>query len=176
MATLAARLAPYRGARVALHCHDAYAFAVGLLAVGQVRAQAVLPPSRQPGTLLRLAGDVAAFLLDGPDAPDTLAGRPCGSPLSGPGPHAELVPQGREAAWVELFTSGTTGEEKPIAKAVRHLEDEVMMLGSHFAFALAGDARMLSTASPQHLYGLLFRVLWPLAAGRPFLRTALLHP
>ena len=50
------------------------------------------------------------------------------------------------------------------------------MLGSHFAFALAGDARMLSTASPQHLYGLLFRVLWPLAAGRPFLRTALLHP
>ena len=50
------------------------------------------------------------------------------------------------------------------------------MLGSHFASALAGGARMLSTASPQHLYGLLFRVLWPLAAGRPFLRTALLHP
>ncbi len=176
VATLAARLAPCSGARVALHCHDAYAFAVGLLAAGQVGALAVLPPSRQPGTLLRLAGDVAAFLLDGSGALDTLAGRPCWSPLAGPGPRAEFVPLGREAAWVELFTSGTTGDEKPIAKAVRHLEDEVEMLGAHFASALAGDARMLSTASPQHLYGLLFRVLWPLAAGRPFLRTALLHP
>ena len=176
VATLAAQLAPCAGARVALHCHDAYAFAVGLLAAGQVGALAVLPPSRQPGTLLRLAADVVAFLLDDGDGPRSLAGRPCWSPLGGSGPHAELVAQGREAVWVELFTSGTTGEEKPIAKSVRHLEDEVQMLGSHFASALAGDARMLSTASPQHLYGLLFRVLWPLAAGRPFLRTALLHP
>ena len=176
VAALAARLAPYGGARVGLHCHDAYAFAVGLLAVGQVGAQAVLPPSRQPGTLLRLAGDVEAFLLDGADAPDTLASRPCWSPLAGPGPHADLVPLERESAWVLLFTSGTTGEEKPIAKAVRHLEDEVAMLGAHFGSALPGGARMLSTAPPQHLYGLLFRVLWPLAAGRPFLRTALLHP
>jgi acyl-coenzyme A synthetase/AMP-(fatty) acid ligase len=176
VATLAARLAPCAGARVAMHCHDAYAFAVGLLALGQVGALAVLPPGRQPGTLLRLAGDVAAFLLDGADAPDALASRPCWSPLAGPGPRAELVSLEREAAWVELFTSGTTGEEKPIAKLVRHLEDEVQMLGSHFASALADGARMLSTASPQHLYGLLFRVLWPLAAGRPFLRTALLHP
>jgi acyl-coenzyme A synthetase/AMP-(fatty) acid ligase len=82
----------------------------------------------------------------------------------------------REAAWIEHFTSGTTGEEKPVAKAVRHLEDEVAVLGAEFAGALAGGARMLSTASPQHLYGLLFRVLWPLAAGRPFLRTPILHP
>ena len=78
--------------------------------------------------------------------------------------------------WVELFTSGTTGEEKPVPKAVRHLEDEVAVLGAHFGAALGAGARMLSTASPQHLYGLLFRVLWPLAAGRPFLRTPLLHP
>jgi acyl-coenzyme A synthetase/AMP-(fatty) acid ligase len=176
VATLAARLAPVAGARLALHCHDAYAFAVGLLAAGQVGAVAVLPPSRQPGALLRLAGDVAGFLLDGADAPERIEGRPCWSPLSGPGPEAKLVALEREAAWVEHFTSGTTGDEKPVAKAVRHLEDEVAVLGAEFAGALAGGARMLSTASPQHLYGLLFRVLWPLAAGRPFLRTPILHP
>lgn len=176
VATLAARLAPVAGARLALHCHDAYAFAVGLLAAGQVGAVAVLPPSRQPGALLRLAGDVAGFLLDGADAPERIEGRPCWSPLAGPGPEAKLVALEREAAWVEHFTSGTTGDEKPVAKAVRHLEDEVAVLGAEFAGALAGGARMLSTASPQHLYGLLFRVLWPLAAGRPFLRTPILHP
>ena len=176
VATLAARLAPVAGARLALHCHDAYAFAVGLLAAGQVGAVAVLPPSRQPGALLRLAGDVAGFLLDGADAPARIEGRPCWSPLAGPGPEATLVALEREAAWIEHFTSGTTGDEKPVAKAVRHLEDEVAVLGAEFARALAGGARMLSTASPQHLYGLLFRVLWLLAAGRPFLRTPILHP
>src|SRR4029453_8546471 len=87
-----------------------------------------------------------------------------------------LVALDREAVWVELFPSGTTGEEKPVPKAVRHLEDEVTVLGARFGAALGPGARMLSTASPQHLYGLLFRVLWPLAAGRPFLRTPLLHP
>jgi acyl-CoA synthetase (AMP-forming)/AMP-acid ligase II len=176
VATLAARLAPAAGVRLALHCHDAYAFAVGLFAAGQVGAVAVLPPSRQPGALLRLAGEVAGFVLDGADAPERLEGRPCWSPLAGPGPEAKLVALDREAAWVEHFTSGTTGEEKPVAKAVRHLEDEVQVLGAHFAGALDAHTRMLSTASPQHLYGLLFRVLWPLAAGRPFLRTPILHP
>jgi len=181
VARLAARLSgpgprPLAGARLALHCHDAYAFAVGLLAVGQVGAVAVLPPSRQPGALLRLAGGVAGFVLDGAEAEESIARRPCWCPLAGPGPEATLVNLDREAAWVEHFTSGTTGDEKPVAKAVRHLEDEVAVLGAEFAGALAGGARMLSTASPQHLYGLLFRVLWPLAAGRPFLRTPILHP
>jgi acyl-CoA synthetase (AMP-forming)/AMP-acid ligase II len=176
VAGLAARLRPLGGARIALHCHDAYAFAVGLFAVGQVAAVAVLPPSRQPGALARLASGVAAFLLDGSDAPERIEGRPCASPLAGASPEAELAPQDREAAWVEHFTSGTTGDEKPVGKAVRHLEDEVAVLGTEFSDALAGGARMLSTASPQHLYGLLFRVLWPLASGRPFLRTPLLHP
>src|SRR3990172_1914343 len=175
VATLASRLAPLAGGRVALHCHDAYAFAVGFLALGHVGAVAVLVPSRQPGALLRLADEVAGFLLDGADAPERIEGRPCWSPLAGPRTHRDLVALDREAAWAELFTSGTTGEEKPIVKAVRHLEDEVEMLEAHFGAALGAGTRMLSTASPQHLYGLLFRVLCPLAPGRPFLRSPPLH-
>jgi acyl-coenzyme A synthetase/AMP-(fatty) acid ligase len=176
VAALAARLAPAGGARVALHCHDAYAFAVGLLAAGQVGAVAVLPPSRQPGALARLAGEVAGFVLDGA-AEESLEGRPLWAPLGGAeSGGAPLSPLDREAPLALHFTSGTTGDEKPVPKAVRHLEDEVTVLAAHFASALPAGARMLSTASPQHLYGLLFRVLWPLAAGRPFLRTPILHP
>jgi acyl-coenzyme A synthetase/AMP-(fatty) acid ligase len=175
VAALAARLAPAGGARVALHCHDAYAFAVALLAAGQAGAVAVLPPSRQPGALARLAGQVTRFVLDGTDEAE-LAGRPVWSPLGGPAAGVPLGALAREAPLVEHFTSGTTGDEKPVAKAVRHLEDEVAVLAARFDAALGPEARMLSTASPQHLYGLLFRVLWPLAAGRPFLRTPILHP
>jgi len=176
VAALAAHLAPLAGGRVALHCHDAYAFAVGLFALAQVRSVAVLAPSRQPGALLRLAGDVLGFLIDGADAPREIEGRPCGSPLAAPRASFPLAALDREAAWAELFTSGTTGDEKPILKSVRHLEDEVDVLEARFGAALGAGTRVLATASPQHLYGLLFRVLWPLAAGRPFLRTPLLHP
>ena len=176
VASLARCLAPGAGARVALHCNDAYAFAVGFLALGQVGAVAVLPPSRQSGALLRLAGEVAGYVLDGSDAPDALEGRPCWPPLGGPRARGELLALEREAAWAELFTSGTTGEEKPALKCVRHLEDEVRALEARFGRVLGPRTRILSTASPQHLYGLLFRVLWPLAAGRPFLRTPMLHP
>jgi acyl-coenzyme A synthetase/AMP-(fatty) acid ligase len=42
--------------------------------------------------------------------------------------------------------------------------------------ALVGDATFFSAASHQHLYGLLFGVLWPLHAGRPFQRHHHLHP
>jgi len=38
-----------------------------------------------------------------------------------------------------------------------------------------GDARVFATASHQHIYGLLFRVIWPLAFGRAFQSETLLH-
>jgi acyl-coenzyme A synthetase/AMP-(fatty) acid ligase len=177
VASLAATLGSLSGARLVLHCQDAYAFAVGLLAIGQVGAVAVLPPSRQPGALAGLAQDVAGFLLDGSETPGAIEGRPCWSPLAQPRRVAPaLFALDRDAPFLELFTSGTTGDAKPVVKAVRHLEDELAVLETQFGPTLGGATRMLATASPQHLYGLLFRVLWPLSAGRPFLRTPVVHP
>ena len=60
-------------------------------------------------------------------------------------------------------------------KALRHLEAEVAVLEACFGGALAPATQVFATASPQHLYGLLFRVLWPLAAGRPFHAPTYLH-
>lgn len=181
VAALARRLPPLPGRRVLLHAEDAYAFAVGLLAAGQARACAVLPPSRQPGALRAVADRVELMLLDGADAPAEVAGRPCLHPLApgredatGEAPATE--PLARDLLWVEMFTSGTTGDARVVPKALRHLGDEVALLEAHFAPVLGPGARMLATMSPQHLYGLLFRVLWPLASGRPFLRSPLLHP
>lgn len=175
VASLAVRLEPVAGQRILLHCEDAYAFSVGLVASAQVGACAVLPPSRQPGALRRLLPEVAALLLDG-DAPEQMEGRPCWHPLEAPPASRALEALDREAVIVELFTSGTTGGEKPVSKSVRHLEDEVRVLEECFGSVLGAGTRVLATMAPQHLYGLLFRVLWPLAAARPFLRPSLLHP
>src|SRR5262249_33761730 len=176
---LARQLGPARSRDLLLHCDDAYAFAVGLLAIASAGARAVLAPSRQPGLLRELAPEVHGAVMDG-DVPEALAGLPCWHPLE----RAEWSvsaawdpgPLDRDAPLAVMFTSGTTGEGRRIEKAVRHLEDEVAVLEERFGAQLGPDARILATVAPQHLYGLLFRVLWPLASGRPFLRSAVLHP
>src|SRR5690606_16203122 len=38
------------------------------------------------------------------------------------------------------------------------------------------DACVIGSVATQHIYGLLFRLLWPLCAGRPALRRALPFP
>ncbi len=179
VAALAARLPPARGSDLLLHCDDAYAFAVGLLATARAGARALLAPSRQPGLLRELAQEAHGALLDG-DPPEALTGLPCWHPLDGanPGGPAEWNPLRleRDAPLAVLFTSGTTRSARRVEKAVRHLEDEVAVLEERFAAQLGSDTRILATVAPQHLYGLLFRVLWPLASRRAFLRSAVLHP
>ena len=178
VAALAARIGAASGHDLLLHCDDAYAFAVGLLATVQVGARAVLPPSRQPGALRNLAPKVRGALLDAP-APEAFPDVPCWHPLEpgdGGPPASDFTPLSRDAPLAVLFTSGTTGSGSRIEKAVRHLEDEVAVLEEGFGARIGPDALVLATVAPQHLYGLLFRVLWPLATGRAFLRSAVLHP
>jgi acyl-coenzyme A synthetase/AMP-(fatty) acid ligase/3-hydroxymyristoyl/3-hydroxydecanoyl-(acyl carrier protein) dehydratase len=64
-----------------------------------------------------------------------------------------------------LYTSGTTGAAHPIPKKLAQLASEVATLEKQFGASL-GAADIISTVSHQHIYGLLFNVLWPLAARR----------
>jgi acyl-coenzyme A synthetase/AMP-(fatty) acid ligase/3-hydroxymyristoyl/3-hydroxydecanoyl-(acyl carrier protein) dehydratase len=52
----------------------------------------------------------------------------------------------------------------------------VLALEAAFEARLPPGTRIFATVSHQHIYGLLFRVLWPLSAGRPFHENLLLHP
>lgn len=64
-----------------------------------------------------------------------------------------------------VHTSGTTGAAQAVPKKLSQLASEVATLDVAFG-AKVGDAHILATVSHQHIYGLLFRVLWPLTAGR----------
>jgi acyl-coenzyme A synthetase/AMP-(fatty) acid ligase/3-hydroxymyristoyl/3-hydroxydecanoyl-(acyl carrier protein) dehydratase len=66
-----------------------------------------------------------------------------------------------------VYTSGSSGAPVAIIKRLAQLFDEVRSLSQGFD-ARVGDARICTTVSHQHIYGLLFAVLWPLACGRPF--------
>jgi len=78
---------------------------------------------------------------------------------------ATFVALDRDFPALVVHTSGTTGAAQAIPKRLSQLSSEVATLESLFGPAL-GDADIIATVSQQHIYGLLFRVLWPLAAGR----------
>ncbi len=65
---------------------------------------------------------------------------------------------------VSLFTSGSTGEPKRIKRRLSQLLLEVSMLEQVWGQGLSFD-RVGATVSHQHIYGLLFKILWPLLRG-----------
>jgi acyl-CoA synthetase (AMP-forming)/AMP-acid ligase II len=171
---LAERIAKVGRGRWLLFTSDSYAMAVGLLGLAASRSLAVLPPNRQPETLRRLAAGAVGALIDA-DVP-RVSGLPAFSPLeAAPGDGSATAELDRDAPLAEFRTSGTTGEGQPVQKALRHLEDEIAVLEERLGSLLPEDARIFATASHQHIYGLLFRVLWPLATGRPFATETFLH-
>jgi acyl-coenzyme A synthetase/AMP-(fatty) acid ligase len=128
-------------------------FAATLLALLQAGKAAVIPPNTQPGTVARLAG-----------AYDAIAG--AGVP-AGNGDSLAAAPYDPRAAIIDLYTSGSTGEPKCVRKTLAQFETEVAAQEALWG-ALLGDAAIVATSPHQHIYGLLFRLFWPLSAGRPF--------
>ena len=76
---------------------------------------------------------------------------------------AAIAPDAR----IDLYTSGSAAEPVRVTKQFSQLDSEVEVLEATFG-AVLGDAVVIGTVPHHHIYGLLFRVLWPLAARRPF--------
>lgn len=151
--------------RVALYLEDAGELAIALLAAWRAGVAVLLPADAQAQTRQRLS-EQADLWLDSLDDPGASA-------LDG-----EALPPivlDLDACRLTLCTSGSSGEPKLIDKSLRQLANEVDALEQLWGKDLAG-ATILGSVAAQHIYGLLFRVLWPLCAGRPFWRRALPFP
>ncbi|WP_226643737.1 AMP-binding protein [Microbulbifer variabilis] len=68
---------------------------------------------------------------------------------------------------IRLFTSGSSGEPQLVVKSLWQLLAEVKAHELSWPSQLTGTTT-LATVSHQHIYGLLFKLLWPLSSGRPF--------
>lgn len=64
---------------------------------------------------------------------------------------------------IYLTTSGSTSEPKLIEKSLKNLLDEIDLLEKNFT---TKDCEIKSTVSHVHIYGLLYKVLWPMKYGR----------
>lgn len=145
VAALAARI----DADAVLACEKPVNFLAALLALWSKRRVALVPPSLQPAAVSVLAGKVIR------DADAERAGESAEASLP---PAAECR--------LALYTSGSSGEPKRVDKTLAQLDREVENLHACWGRALDG-ATVLATVPHHHIYGLLFRLLWPLAAGRP---------
>ncbi|WP_151988837.1 AMP-binding protein [Acinetobacter oleivorans] len=79
-----------------------------------------------------------------------------------------------EQAQLYFYTSGSTGEPKKIPRTLKQLLNEVQGLSQSFSFD--EHAIGIATVSHQHIYGLLFKLLLPLATGRSFYVTQMAFP
>ncbi|WP_175702334.1 AMP-binding protein [Burkholderia ambifaria] len=152
--------------RVAICTDDPYDFACAFFAVAAVQGEIVIPASNAPGYLGDLAHAYDLVL----DAPALAA---CGNDTERES--AISVRSIDATAAVTLYTSGSSGIAKPVRKSLAQLDAEVRTLQREWADRI-GAAVTLSSVPHHHIYGLLFRILWPLAAGRAFDRTAVLEP
>ncbi|MBB6562205.1 acyl-coenzyme A synthetase/AMP-(fatty) acid ligase [Acidovorax soli] len=147
-----------QGTEVGLYFEEPLQFAAALWGAWHAGKTPVLASDLQPHTLAHLLPQVQACAGQLPDAlvPDTTGAAA-----------VQLQPLSMRAAQVVLFTSGSTGVPERIVKHLSQLDAEVHALQAVFGpMANEPGLRTLATVSHQHIYGLLFRVLWPLAAGR----------
>lgn len=158
---LAALLKQRHETRWLLTSDDPLEFVSGLFASLLVGKQVVIPPNTRAGTLSSL-GDAFDARMDALDSESP----PTRFPLAVIDPHTAII---------DLYTSGSTGEHKCVRKSLAQFEAEVAVLE-----ALWGEqtrsAAILATAPHQHIYGLLFRIFWPLSSGRVFDAVTCAHP
>jgi acyl-coenzyme A synthetase/AMP-(fatty) acid ligase/3-hydroxymyristoyl/3-hydroxydecanoyl-(acyl carrier protein) dehydratase len=151
---------------VAIHLEDAGDLAVALFAAWRAGVSVLLPSDLQAQTRERWTNRVDLWLTDLPGdiQLETLSAAPL-----------QPAPLDLDTCVLSLCTSGSSGEPKLIEKKLRQLANEVTALERLWGADL-GHACIVGSVAAQHIYGLLFRVLWPLCAGRRFVRKQLPFP
>ncbi|WP_432754940.1 AMP-binding protein [Pseudomonas sp. WMBT8] len=149
--------------RLAVHLSDAGELAIALLGAWRAGASVLLPADLQAQTRQRWATAVDAWLTEAGDLEALYH------------PPLAAAALDLDACQLGLCTSGSSGAPKRIDKTLRQLANEVQALEALWGADL-GRACIVGSVATQHIYGLLFRMLWPLCAGRSFVRQQLPFP
>lgn len=170
---LAGRLRTTGGKHWLIADSDGYAIAVGLFAVLHAGGQAILPANLQAGHLSDVAKAADGVLTNGMVVASTGYSLSLFDPAE-PDDAPPLGPIDADTAEIVLHTSGTTGAPTSICKPLRCFEAE--LTSQSRVFDPVPGMTVLATVPPYHIYGLLFRILWPLATNRPFSTDTVSYP
>jgi acyl-CoA synthetase (AMP-forming)/AMP-acid ligase II len=149
------------GQAFALYISDAIEFASALFGAWASGKTIYLPSDTLPGTCASLCQSVHGYLGEFP--PEW---NPIMPALKEEMAHNDLFDRlNGNFDGLVLFTSGSTGAPQAIPKKLFQMSREVATLEAQFG-ELLGGSDIIATVSHQHIYGLLFNVLWPLTSGR----------
>lgn len=170
--SLAARLRAHKVRAAALWFDDAARFASALLAAWLAGAEVYLPPNLAEENRRWAEAGGAVWLSDVPEVSDGLwlydgEAEQAAAP-------AEALEWPRENV-LYLKTSGSSGEAKVETKTRAQMLAEAAALAERLPESWRGLAAV-GSVSPQHLYGLTFRVFVSLAAGWAIGRRQCVYP
>lgn len=158
------------GRDVALFASDGVEFAAALFGAWHTGQTVHLPGDTLPATCRALQAGGAIFAGDFPAEYAPLAPPPDGDIAR------TFTALDADFTGVVIYTSGSTGDPRALDKRLSQLAGEVETLDRQFGGRIDDAAIVMATVSHQHIYGLLFKILWPLGAHRPFLAESLAYP
>ncbi|MDR0771247.1 MAG: AMP-binding protein, partial [Burkholderiales bacterium] len=162
---------------VVLYDDDAYRFLIWLLACWQNGQMALLTADDLPATHTFLSIPWVGRCSDSalPDWADDVSADALADVLADaaafPGP-----PPSFDCPGMVVFTSGSSGTPNRIFKTPAQLYCEAVLLQQMFGGELPPDARFVGTVPHHHMFGLPFRLIWPLWAGYPIISEPYRYP
>lgn len=161
--------------RWVLAIEDVFSFAAGFLALASLNYTIILPPNLKLGAIEDIALNNESVLTDKvfENSKLPILNIPEKARDLSPITLKKLAPD--KTCTIELFTSGSSGEPKKITKSLQNIETELRTLEKYWG-AKATACVYFSTVTHLHIYGLLFRLLWPLTSKRPFFNKNYLFP
>jgi len=157
-----ALLANTTGHKFALYLSDSFEFASALIGGWLANKTLYLPSNTLPDTCINLRNIVDGFLGEFPA--EYLPFIPSAERSN---KNILLKELNAEHEGLVIYTSGSTGNAQAIPKRLAQLAAEVATLEKLFGH-LIDQADILTTVSHEHIYGLLFKILWPITSGRAF--------
>lgn len=148
--------------RLALCFNDSYLFAAAVFACLSSEKSVVILPNNQSGVLEKLKSEYDAVLTE-----ESFLNLAMGDP--------ELDHFISADASLVFYTSGSSGEAKKVAKRFENFFVEVLQLENVFKSKVQ-DSVFFATVTHQHIYGFLFKVLWPICMQRTWLAAGLDYP
>lgn len=159
---LRAMILQHDAQRWLLYTRSTARFCVGFFALAGLEKKIVLCTSVQPGWISKLSPEFDAVISD---VSVPTAGKPLLDITLETVDAQPWQPRLHGAEEIVFFTSGSTGSPKAVPKSLNQLLNEVELLENTFGSQMK-NATVYASVSHLHIYGLLFRFLWPLLMKR----------
>lgn len=160
-----------------LHCDDYYLFICSYIALLQCKKEIALTANISEEFIKEMRHSGDELLIDVKNFPDSIFIPEIIEKAEFPSEKEirETPSIVADETKIFMFTSGSTGKPKAILQRLTEFE-----LDNKFIFSLWGEEflkrKLVATLSHHHIYGLLFSVMLPFAAGVPIRRTRIEFP